>query len=266
MTSGEPDRPGDARGHCGVVGPALHSGAVIPEMSLRQAAGGQAMVELEAVGVCYRRRGGFGASGGEYWALLDVSLDVRPGETLGVIGRNGAGKTTLLKVMAGIIEADRGLVRRCSARASLLSLQVGFQPQLSGRENAVLSSLLLGEDRRTALRNLVAIAEFAGLTGRMDEPLATYSSGMRARLGFSVAYHASPDLLLIDEVLGVGDQAFRQKSSAAIKALISSERTVVLVSHALPTIRELCNRVAWIENGATRLLGPTEEVLAAYLA
>lgn len=225
------------------------------------------LLALESVGVCYHRRGGIGTAKGQYWALSSVSLDVRRGETLGVIGRNGAGKTTLLKVMAGIIEPDRGLVRRkAGARVSLLSLQVGFQPQLSGWENAVLSSLLLGEERQAALRNLSTIADFAELTERMDEPLATYSAGMKARLGFSIAYHTSPDLLLIDEVLGVGDRDFREKSAAAIKELIKSERTVVLVSHAPPSIRELCDRVAWIENGATQAIGPTKEILAAYLA
>ena len=141
-----------------------------PAPSSQQVVDSGALLALEAVGVCYRRRGGFGATGfgatkGEYWALSNVSLDVRPGETLGVIGRNGAGKTTLLKVMAGIIDPDRGLVRRSGdARISLLSLQVGFQPQLSGWENAVLSSLLLGEKRQAALRNMAAIAEFAELT------------------------------------------------------------------------------------------------------
>lgn len=223
------------------------------------------LLSLASVGVCYRRRRTLRSAGALHWALSDVSFDVMSGETVGILGRNGSGKTTLLKVLAGIIEPDRGQVGRNHASISMLSLQVGFLPQLSGRENALLSSVLLGEDRMTAERNLEAIVQFAGLESCIDDPLATYSSGMRARLGFSVAYHTTPELLLIDEVLGVGDQEFREKSSAAIKELIKSDRTVVLVSHNLPTIRELCDRVVWVEGGKSRMVGPAEDVIAAYL-
>ena len=228
--------------------------------------GRRPLLSLASAGVCYRRRRTLRSAGALHWALSDVSFEVMSGETVGILGRNGSGKTTLLKVLAGIIEPDRGKIERNHSSISMLSLQVGFLPQLSGRENALLSSVLLGEDRMAAKRNLEAIVRFAGLEDCIDDPLATYSSGMRARLGFSVAYHTTPELLLIDEVLGVGDQEFRQKSTAAIKELIKSDRTVVLVSHNLPTIRELCDRVVWIENGESRMVGPTEEVIEAYLS
>ncbi len=228
--------------------------------------GRRPLLSLTSAGVCYRRRRSLRSTGSSlHWAFSDVSFEVMNGETVGIVGRNGSGKTTLLKVLAGIIELDRGEIQRNHASISMLSLQVGFLPQLSGRENALLSSVLLGEDRMAAKRNLEAIIEFAGLEDSIDDPLATYSSGMRARLGFSVAYHTTPELLLIDEVLGVGDQEFQQKSSAAIKELIKSDRTVVLVSHNLPTIRELCDRLVWIEGGESRMVGPTEDVIEAYL-
>ena len=227
--------------------------------------GRRPLLRLASAGVCYRRRRTLRSAAALHWALSNVSFEVMSGETLGVLGRNGSGKTTLLKVLAGIIEPDRGTIERNHSSISMLSLQVGFLPQLSGRENALLSSVLLGEDRMAAKRKLDEIVAFADLEDCIDDPLATYSSGMRARLGFSVAYHTTPELLLIDEVLGVGDQEFRVKSTAAIKELIKSDRTVVLVSHNLPTIRELCDRVVWIEEGKSRMVGPTEEVIAAYL-
>lgn len=211
-----------------------------------------------------RRRIPFISRSTVYWALRDVSFDVFPGETLGIVGKNGSGKTTLLKVLAGIIEPDHGSIVRSSINVSMLSLQIGFLPHLSGRENAVLSGMLLGLTMAEARQRLPAIVEFAELDDYIDEPLATYSAGMRARLGFSVAYYAAPEALLIDEVLGVGDQEFRQKSYAAIEEIIRSNRTVVLVSHNLHTIRRLCDRVVLIDNGRTAAAGATEDVLADY--
>ena len=221
-------------------------------------------MSLCSVGVCFRSGGRFLRRVKECWALRDVTFDVYAGETIGVIGRNGAGKTTLLKAIAGIIEPDQGCIGRREINLSMLSLQVGFLPQLSGRENAILSGMLLGLDRTAAERKVADIEAFADLGSQFNEPLATYSSGMRARLGFSCALYSAAEVLLIDEVLGVGDQDFRAKSNAAIKDLIRSNRTVILASHNLVTIRELCDRVIWIENGRTRAAGTTAQVLEQY--
>ena len=221
-------------------------------------------MSLQSVGVCFRSGIRFLKRVNEYWALTDVTFDVRAGETIGFIGRNGAGKTTLLKVIAGVIEPDRGTIARGDINLSMLSLQVGFLPQLSGRENAILSGMLLGLDKTAAEQKVADIEAFADLGNRFNEPLATYSSGMRARLGFSCALYSAAEVLLIDEVLGVGDQDFRAKSNAAIKDLIRSKRTVLLASHNLVTIRELCDRVVWIENGRVRAVAGTAAVLEQY--
>ena len=222
------------------------------------------IVSLRSVGVCYRSRGRLFGRASKYWALSDVTFDMYPGETIGLIGRNGAGKTTLLKAIAGIIETDRGSIEHSEINLSMLSLQVGFLPQLSGRENAILSGMFLGLERKAAELRVADIEAFADLGGHFNEPLATYSSGMRARLGFSCALHSAAEVLLIDEVLGVGDQEFRAKSNTAIKELIRSNRTVLLASHNLATIRELCDRVVWIDNGRVRAAAPTREVLDQY--
>jgi len=201
------------------------------------------------------------------WALRGLSFDLHAGETLGVIGRNGAGKTTLLRLLAGILGPDRGVVERApGVRASLLSLQVGFLPQLTGRENAILSGMLLGLRRAEVDERLASIVSFAELADVIDDPISSWSDGMRARLGFAVAYHADPDLLLLDEALGTGDADFHEKSAAAMRERIRSDRTCVLVSHDAASITELCDRCIWIEHGKLAAAGATEEVLAAYAA
>ena len=223
------------------------------------------VISVSNVGVCYTRfRLPFVGGRRHYWALTDISFDVYPGETVGVIGRNAAGKTTLLKVLAGIIAPDRGNIRRSEINISLLSLQVGFIPHLSGRENAILSGILLGLTKREALARLPDIIEFSELDDFIDEPISIYSAGMRARLGFSVAYYAAPEVLLIDESLAVGDRDFRAKSAVAIREIINSNHTVVLVSHELDTVRQLCDRVVWIENGETIAVDVPEKVIPDY--
>lgn len=223
------------------------------------------ILTLENVGVAYQR--GQRLRGGElYWALKDISLSLHEGETLGVIGRNGVGKTTLLKVIAGIIDVDRGQVKNKGVSASLLSLQVGFVPLLTGRENAILSGMLLGASKVQLEKKMDDLIAFAELEEFIDEPVSGYSAGMRARLGFSVAMQVDPDVLLIDEVLGVGDAAFRKKSSSEIQQRIRSNRSVILVSHNTEMMRKLCDRVVWIEKGVSRMQGATEEVLSAYEA
>jgi lipopolysaccharide transport system ATP-binding protein len=202
----------------------------------------------------------------EFWALEDVSLDLFLGETLGVIGRNGAGKSTLLRLLAGIIKPDRGRMETHGYQATLLSLQVGFVDYLTGRENVVISGLLLGMTRSEIEEKMSSIVAFAELEDFIDEPIQTYSSGMRARLGFATAVHVEPEILLIDEILGVGDAEFKEKSKRVMREKMSSHHTVVLVSHSLDLIRSVCDRVVWIEKGRTRMEGRAEDVMGAYEA
>ena len=224
------------------------------------------LLQVRDVALRYIVRGRIFTRGqSDRWALRGVTFDVRTGETLGVIGRNGAGKTTLLRLLAGILGPDRGSVTRApGVRASLLSLQVGFLPQLTGRENATLSGMLLGLRRAEVADRFDSIVEFAELESVIDDPISTWSDGMRARLGFAVAYCADPDLLLLDEALGTGDAAFHEKSAAAMRERIRSDRTCVLVSHDAATIAELCDRCLWIERGQVAAAGEPRGVLAAY--
>ena len=196
--------------------------------------------------------------------LSGVSFDLKKGETLGIIGRNGAGKSTLLRVLADILKPNGGTVVRHVQTVSLLSLNLGLDPNLSGVDNAILSALLLGLKRKEAEKVLPEIIEFSELGQAIYEPVRTYSSGMNARLGFSSGIFLHPDVLLIDEILGVGDVEFQKKSSAAVQKKIVSNQTVVLVSHNAEQIRALCDRVVWIENGEALAVGNTGDVLSQY--
>ena len=222
----------------------------------------EVLVELRNVGVAFntQRR----VADRRFWALQDVSLNLRRGERLGVIGRNGAGKSTLLRVIAGILTPDRGSVRRGPVSCQLLSLALGFTAHLSGRDNAVLSGLMLGLRRRDIDARLPAIQEFSELGDFFEQPIATYSSGMTMRLAFSVAIQVEPDVLLIDEVLAVGDAEFQQKSGAALRKRMGEGHTVVLVSHDESQIAALCDRVLWVEHGKSVREGARDEVFAAY--
>jgi lipopolysaccharide transport system ATP-binding protein len=222
------------------------------------------ILELSSVGLRYTLRSG-GVKNNEYWALKNISFSIYSGECLGVIGRNGVGKSSLLKVISGILQPDRGeVIRHHDVISSLLTLQLGFSSNLTGRENALLSGMLLGLSKKEVEGKIQEIIDFSELGQFFEAPLSTYSSGMKARLGFAVSMLSRPDLLLIDEVLGVGDAQFRRKSNQAIKECIKSDKTVVLVSHSLSTIKELCNRVVWIENGETIMQGEAKEVLGKY--
>lgn len=224
---------------------------------------GTPLIELDGVGFTYSTGIGF-YSRKKVEALRDVSFTVRSGETIGLIGRNGCGKSTLFRVLAGIFRPERGtLVRHCD-RVSLLALNVGFDPNLSGADNLIISCMFLGASRREARAMFDEIVEFSELGEFIDEPLKTYSSGMVARLGFSVGLKMKADLLLIDEVLGVGDAAFREKATNAMKQRINSDQAVMLASHSDGTILELCERVIWLENGAVRQQGDPAAVLQAY--
>jgi lipopolysaccharide transport system ATP-binding protein len=221
------------------------------------------LISLKNVSMSYAVRAGM-FKWSKYTPLNDISFDLHRGETVGIIGRNGVGKSTLLRLIAGILEPDSGKIINHGARISLLSLGAGFVPHLSGRQNAILSGMLLGLHRSEIAEKMEAIIEFSDLGQFIDQPLRNYSAGMRARLGFSVAIQVDPDVLLIDEVLGVGDEAFRKKSSTEMKRLIKSDKTVVLVSHSLPIVKELCDKVVWIENGFIKASGKTETVLELY--
>lgn len=223
------------------------------------------ILSLRNVGIGYqRRRAKFWVPPTTLWALRDISLDLFEGETLGIVGRNGAGKTTLLRLLAGVIQHDRGEYQNQGLSVALLSIQLGFVQHLSGRENVVLSGLLLGMSRPEVESKLESIIEFAELEDFIDEPINTYSAGMRARLGFATAFNIDPDILLVDEVLGVGDAQFVAKSKEVMKQKIRSDKTVVLVSHSEGAIRELCDRVVWIHKGRTLREGPTDAVMDEY--
>lgn len=222
-----------------------------------------ALIELDGVGLRYRQRGLFVESR-DVEVLCDISFDIRPGETVGILGRNGAGKSSLLRMMAGVFEPDSGVIRRSVQRIILLSYQLGFVPHLTGRENAIHSALLQGLSREQAEGVLDEVISFSGLEDMIDQPLRSYSAGMKARLGFSVAIQSDPDVILIDEALGVGDHEFRAKSVAFMKNWIKSNKTVVFVSHDEDMILDLCDRAVWIEHGALAMQGPVEQVLEKY--
>lgn len=200
----------------------------------------------------------------KYWALKDISFNLQEGETLGVIGENGAGKSTLLRTIAGIFQADKGVVTRKTDSCALLTLQLGFVPYLNGHDNVILSGMIQGMDKKSVTNRINHILEFSELGNKFYEPINTWSTGMVARLGFALALEIKPKVLLIDETLSVGDEAFRKKSAKAIEERIQSNQTVVLVSHSLETLKSFCNRLIWIENGKTKQLGETTVVIENY--
>lgn len=212
----------------------------------------------------FKRSGFLGRKTFSHWALEDVSFDVRRGEVFGVIGRNGAGKSSLLRLLANIFEPDRGTIRSYGLKVCLLSLQTGFVHELTGRENIILSGMLFGKSRQEILEQLPEIEEFAELGKWIDQPISTYSSGMAARLGFSVSMYTNTDIILIDEALAVGDQSFRLKSQEKIKEVLQSDKTVVLVSHNAGAVEDLTERAVWIEKGRSVLNGDSKVVAAAY--
>lgn len=224
------------------------------------------LLRLEGIGVSYPQRNGWFSSS-SYWALQDISFRIYHGETIGIIGRNGVGKTTLLRILSNIINPDRGqLWREKGLRTVLLSIQAGFIPSLTGRQNAVISGITLGLSRRKIESCIDQMIDFAELHDFIDQPVATYSSGMRARLGFSVAMHVDPDILLIDESLSVGDKDFSKKSSAVIRDRVEANETTVLVTHNGELAKTLCTRLIWIEEGRVQMMGEPQEVLDKYLA
>lgn len=200
------------------------------------------------------------------WALQDASFDVVPGEVVGVVGRNGAGKSTLLKILSRITEPTTGSVALRGRVGSLLEVGTGFHPDLTGRDNVFLSAAMLGMDRRTVRDRFDAIVDFAGVAPFIDTPVKRYSSGMYLRLAFAVAAHLEPDVLLIDEVLAVGDAEFQKKCLGRMRHVSAEGRTVLFVSHNLPAVRTLCGRALLLERGRIAVDGPASEVVDRYLA
>jgi lipopolysaccharide transport system ATP-binding protein len=199
-----------------------------------------------------------------FWALKDVSLEVKEGEVLGLIGRNGAGKTTLLKILSRITRPTTGWAEIRGRVGSLLEVGTGFHPELTGRENTYLSGAILGMSKKEIERKFDEIVAFAELDKFIDMPMKHYSSGMYVRLAFAVAAHLEPEILLVDEVLAVGDIRFQKKCMGKMGDVARAGRTVVLVSHQMNQIRRLCHRVLWIDAGQTRMDGVAHEVLASY--
>jgi len=202
----------------------------------------------------------------DFWALRSVTLEVRRNEVLGIIGANGAGKSTLLKVVARVLQPTSGRVRLWGRVAPLLELGAGFDPELTGRENILLNGTILGFSHNDIAGRIDRIVEFAGLEEFIDAPLRTYSSGMYARLGFAVATDIRPEILIIDEILSVGDTAFQEKSFDRVRSFLGAGTTVLLVSHSLDQIACLCQRVAWLQHGELVVVGPPDEVIARYRA
>lgn len=221
------------------------------------------LISLSQVGFTYRSLTGL-MKVERYQALKSINLDVLPGETLGVIGTNGSGKSTLLKILAQIYQPDEGNAVFNAKKISLLSLSLGFDPRISGRNNAILSAMLLGSTQKQARAQVDDVIKFAELNEFANQPVRTYSSGMRSRLGFSVAVRMQTDVLLIDEALAVGDANFKAKSERAIINKVSSSQTVVLVSHSAGQINRLCDRAIWINKGEIVMAGETKLVTKAY--
>jgi ABC-2 type transport system ATP-binding protein len=200
----------------------------------------------------------------DFWALKDVSLDIMHGETFGLIGNNGSGKSTLLKCMAKILYPNEGKIVSDGRVAALLEVGSGFHPELSGRENIFLNGSILGMSKREITSKFDQIVDFSGVSEFIDQPVKTYSSGMYVRLGFSVAINVDPEILLVDEVLAVGDEAFQRKCAEKFVEFRESGRTVVVVSHALGTLANMCDRLGWMQSGELKMVGDPEEVVAAY--
>jgi lipopolysaccharide transport system ATP-binding protein len=200
----------------------------------------------------------------DFRALNDISLEVPAGKTFGLIGRNGSGKSTLLKTVAKILYPDEGTVTTHGRMAAMLEVGSGFHPELTGRENIFLNGSILGMSRKEVAAKFDEIVEFSGVEKFIDQPVKNYSSGMYVRLGFSVAIHVNPDVLVVDEVLAVGDAAFKEKSRLKFLDLKNDGKTVILVTHSMANIRELCDTVAWLDSGTVQKVGDVESVIEAY--
>jgi ABC-type polysaccharide/polyol phosphate transport system ATPase subunit len=236
------------------------------------------MVRLERVGVRYRidseriftfkeyiiRRFQGKVQTRDFWALENIELSINRGETFGLIGPNGAGKSTLLKLVARVLRPTRGRVRVKGRVAPLLEFGAGFHPDLTGRENVFLNGALLGFTNEEMQEKFNRIVDFAELWDFIDTPMRNYSSGMWARLGFAVATDVEPDILIVDEILSVGDEAFQRKSFARMESFRQMGATILFVSHSMDAITSMCDRAAWLEHGQVKAFGEVGEVVLAY--
>ena len=200
----------------------------------------------------------------EFWALTDVSFKVNKGDVVGIIGKNGSGKSTLLKIISGIMKPTKGSVTVNGNVVPMLELGSGFDMELTGRENIFLNGAILGYSKEFLIDKYDEIVNFSELGSFIDSPIRTYSSGMMMRLAFSVAALVNPEILIVDEILAVGDAAFQKKSHARMMELMSGGTTVFFVSHDLSQIREMCNKVIWLDGGKIKMIGPTAKVCAEY--
>ena len=231
-------------------------------------------IGIEGLGKRYRvgGKGRFGkvlgslglGRGADFWALKDVHFEVGRGEVVGLVGRNGAGKSTLLKILSRITEPTEGSATIHGSMGSLLEVGTGFHPELTGRENVYLNGNILGMGRKEVERKFDRIVEFSEIGKFLDTPVKHYSSGMYVRLAFSVAVHMEPDILVVDEVLAVGDASFQRKCLRKVGQMRQDGHTILLVSHDLNTVRGVCNRAAWLLGGKLQRVGPVEEVAQAY--
>jgi ABC-type polysaccharide/polyol phosphate transport system ATPase subunit len=241
----------------------------------RNLMGERAAISLRGVGVRFRlprraRKGKaprlFAGRRRTLWGLRGADLDVAHGEVVGLVGPNGAGKTTLLRVVAGIYRPDEGTIAVEGRITPFLTPTAGLSNNLSGWENIMLGAVLLGSSREGARKAAGEIAEFTGLGDFLDAPVRTYSSGMKARLGFALTAFTRPDVMVLDEVMGAGDQEFQERSEAKIRELITGGRTVLMATHALPKLKELCHRVVRLAGGRIVEIGDPEAVAEHYLA
>ena len=236
---------------------------------------GNTAIRIENLNVCYKELRAYSIKrmllkgtknqSNTFHALKDISLGVEKGEILGIIGKNGSGKSTLLNTVAGIFAPDSGTVDLGGRKVSLLSIGVGFQKNMSGRDNIILNGLLLGFSEKFIHEKMEEIIEFSELGDFIDKPVKNYSKGMYSKLAFSITAFLETEIILIDEVLSVGDEHFKKKSSQKIKELISDEnRTVMIVSHSISTLRKLCTKMLWLHDGEIKMIGDTGTVLDAY--
>ena len=202
----------------------------------------------------------------EFLAVKDVSFQVHKGEAWGLIGTNGSGKSTMLKAISGILKPYRGKITVNGSVAPLIELGAGFDPEMTARENIFLNGCVLGHSEKFMKEHFDDIVDFAELHEFLDSPLKNFSSGMRARLGFSIATMVKPDILIVDEILAVGDYKFRQKCEKRMKELLAGGTTLLYVSHSIDEVKRLCDHALWIDKGETRLIGEAKEVCDAYLA
>ena len=200
----------------------------------------------------------------EFWALKNITMKIEKGEVVGLVGFNGAGKSTLLKIISQIIEPTTGIVKVNGRISPLIELGTGFDFDLTARENIYLNGYILGYNKKFIDKNFTEIVEFAELNEFIDVPLKNFSSGMVARLGFSISTIVKPDILIVDEILSVGDFKFQEKSLNKIKSMIKDGVTVLMVSHSIDQIEKMCDRVVWLENGSIKKVGLTNEICKKY--